>query len=163
MPTEMFIAMIRSKSSPPEIMRISFGNALNKFSSYLRADPNADPDHAGSGRRHWSGEVGKTIFAGVLSTKRVGKRRLKFEPNLRVQEAPGSNPGTPTTGPWVSSGIRGFSLAFHHFFGELNFWRFGLTQTRPIREKFQGVPGWLARYSLLISVLICLTFKLPGP
>ena len=69
---------------------------------------------------------------------------------------------TRTTSPRISLGIRGLSLAFHHFFSKLNFWRFGLTQTRPIREKFQGVPGWLARYSLLISVLFCAAFKLLG-
>ena len=125
-------------------------------------DPNGDPDCVGSGWGHRSGDVWKATALRTNSTKRVGKCLLKLEPNLRVQEAPGSNPGTPTTGPRVSLGIRGFSLAFHHFFGELNFWRFGLTQTRPIREKFQGVPGWLARYSLLISVLSCAAFKLPG-
>ena len=130
--------------------------------SRIGQDPNRDPDHAGSGWRHWSGKAGKATAPRINSIKRVRKRPLNFQPNLRVQEAPGSNPGTPTIGPRVSLGIRGFSLTFHHFFSELNFWRFGLTQTRPIREKFQGVPGWLARYSLLISVLICLAFKLPG-
>ena len=128
----------------------------------LRSDPNSDPDCVGSVRRHWSEEGWKALSAETNRTKRGGKHPLTFQPNLRVQEAPGSNPGTPTTGPRVSLGIRGLSLAFHHFFSKLNFWRFGLTQTRPIREKFQGVPGWLARYSPLISVLFCAAFKLPG-
>ena len=70
---------------------------------------------------------------------------------------------TRTTSPRISLGIRGLSLAFHHFFSKLNFWRFGLTQTRPIREKFQGVPGWLARYSLMIFVFLRVAFRPSEP
>ena len=70
---------------------------------------------------------------------------------------------TPTIGPRVSLGIRGLSLAFHHFFDELNFWRFDLNQTRPKREKFQGVPGRLARYSLMIFVFFRVTVRLSEP
>ena len=32
-------------------------------------DPNADPDHAGSERRHWNREVWKATAAGTNSTK----------------------------------------------------------------------------------------------
>ena len=106
---------------------------------------------------------GKQPLPKINSTKRGGKHSLTFQPNLRVQEAPGSNPGTPTIGPRVSLGIRGLSLAFHHFFDELNFWRFDLNQTRPKREKFQGVPGRLARYSLMIFVFFRVTVRLSEP
>ena len=47
------------------------------------------------------------------------------------------------------------------FFGEkfyLILCFFLLTQTRPIREKFQGVPGRLARYSLAFSVIFSLFY-----
>ena len=59
-------------------------------------DPNADPDHAGSGRKRWRGEVWKASAPGTNSTKCVQKRLLDFQTNIRDQEAPGSNPGTPT-------------------------------------------------------------------
>ena len=39
---------------------------------------------------------GKQPLPKINSTKRGGKHSLTFQPNLRVQEAPGSNPGTPT-------------------------------------------------------------------
>ena len=58
-------------------------------------DPNADPDHAGSGWRHWSGDVWKVATPGTSSTKRLRKRPMNFQPNLRDQEAAGSSPATP--------------------------------------------------------------------
>ena len=61
-----------------------------------RSDPNADPDHAGSGRRHWSGEVWKATTPVANSTKWGRKRPLNVQPNLRDQEAAGSSPATPT-------------------------------------------------------------------
>lgn len=48
-------------------------------------DPNADPDHAGSGRRHWSRETRKVTFPGTNSTKRCQKRPPDFQPNLLFQ------------------------------------------------------------------------------
>ena len=76
------------------------------------SDPNTDPDHAGSGRRHWSGEVWKATAPVTNSTKCARKRPLNFQSNIRDQEAPGSNPGTPTTNLLISGEIRRFSLLF---------------------------------------------------
>ena len=45
----------------------------------------------------WSGEARKATAPVTISTKCTRKCSLIFQPNLRVQEAPGSNPGTPTT------------------------------------------------------------------
>ena len=40
------------------------------------ADPNADPYHAESGRRHWSGDIRKATTPVVNSTKCARKRSL---------------------------------------------------------------------------------------
>ena len=60
------------------------------------SDPNADPDHAGSGWRHWSGEVWKAAAPVTNSTKCARRRPLNFQSNIRDQEAAGSSPATPT-------------------------------------------------------------------
>ena len=58
-------------------------------------DPNADPDHVGSARSHWSGEVRKAPAPVTNSTRCTQKRPLNFQSNLRDQEAAGSSPATP--------------------------------------------------------------------
>ena len=80
-----------------------------------RSDPNRDPDHARSGRRHWSGEVQRPTSAGANSTKRARKRSLTFEPNLRDQEAAGSSPATPTTFLLKTAIFSGFQFIFMTF------------------------------------------------
>ena len=79
-------------------------------------DPNADPDHTGSGRRQGRGEVQKATAPGTNSTERPRKRRLNFLVNIRDQEAPGSNPGTPTTNLLIFGEIRRFVLLFAQFY-----------------------------------------------
>ena len=59
-------------------------------------DPNAGPDHGGSGWRHWSREDWKAATPGANSTKRGQKRSLNVQMNFRDQEAAGSSPTTPT-------------------------------------------------------------------
>ena len=79
---------------------------------HSHSDPNADPDHTGSGRRHWSGEIWKATTPVVNSTKCARKCPLNFQSNLRDQEARGSNPRTPTKNPLIFVIIRGFSLVY---------------------------------------------------
>ncbi len=84
-------------------------------SERFRPDPNADPYHAGSGRRHWSGEDQKAPAPGTNSTKHSRKRPLNLWANLRDQEAVGSNPATRTIGPSESLDFGGFFLVFITF------------------------------------------------
>ena len=85
-----------------------------KPSKYLQSgvDPNADPYHAGSGRKHRRGEVWKAFALGIYSTKCVRKCPLNFQSNLRDQEAAGSSPATPTKNLLISGEIRRFYFIF---------------------------------------------------
>ena len=87
---------------------------MTPFSKW--SDPNADPDHAGSGRRHWSREVWKATASVINSTKRARKRLLNFLPNLRDQEAAGSSPATPTIFLVKTAVFSGFQIIFRVFY-----------------------------------------------
>ena len=100
-------------------------------------DPNADPDHAGSGRKQGRGEVWKATAPGTNSTKCSRKRHLNFQSNLRDQEARGSNPRTPTTNLLIFGEIRRFVLLFAQFY-LFEFCAFLFRPKQDPDQKFRG-------------------------
>ena len=85
----------------------------------------------------------KPTFAGAPSTKRAGECLLKFEPNLRGQEATGSSLAVPTKNLLISDKIRRFFLFLVQIY-LLEIFAFPFCPKQDPYGKFQEMPGRLA-------------------